>query len=427
MLEAVLGGIEMKLLYRYGTTLIAVLALTIIFQNCGQPGSISTSVPISESLSGDVPVQDLPPLDDPGGEIAETYAIKDLGSSRFICEPFGNMNAGVVKGGLKAELAYVDYKKNLTPEAKNAFGSMDYFSGKEIFIKSPTPIYLSQINVPTRHFDQGFRLSDGSYLAAADGIKLVEWFALNMNGVLKLSPTDEAGFYEIAIISDDGSRLFVGDGDSKRELINNDGAHSARMKCAATTINFTKETRLPLTYYYNQGPRTEIANVMVWRKSSRTDGKAEAHALCGASSQTQFWNPKDSAEGPYWAHLKEDGWQIIDAVNFELPETQSNPCATQNTNLITKKVFSEFEIGRTTLNLDFAVSARIKAKLFLVEGAQNKLLKSYDFSGQSADRISVPLELLESGSTYFVEILIEIPNSGTQVLNEVRFQVIQTN
>ncbi len=413
----------MKKTIRYLALVPAALLLVVVFQNCGQPGSIQVSNPVTSITPTGDPTDPVPPVEPP--VIADVYGIKVLPSNKFICEPFGNMNGGEIKGGLKAELAYVDPSLNLTAATKNAYGVMEYFSDATQFVKTPTPIFLSQVNVPTRRFDQGFMLSDGSFLSDTNNNRLIEWFALRMKSVLKLSPDDQEGLYEIATISDDGSRLFLAAavGAAEVEIVNNDGAHSTRMKCADQPINMTRTSKMPMTYYYNQGPRTEIANVMVWRKVNAAS--STKYNYCDRVDSNKWWRSSDSAPAEYWNAVQADGWKILDPRNFELPDSQINPCAAQNNNLITKAEFAPLSNGMTTLNIDFAMAANIKARLYKIDGAQQTLVQSFDLSAQSRDKISLMVSALENGATYALEVLLEMPALGNQVVNEVRFQVVR--
>ncbi len=348
------------------------------------------------------------------------YAIKPIVSSKFICEPFGNLNGGDTKGGLKAELVYLDPLSNRSLAEKNSFLVGDYFANTAEFVKTSSPIFLSQINVPTRKFSDGFRLSDGSFLSDTNGNKLIEYFALRMKSLLKLSDADPEGDYEFATISDDGSRLFLND----KEVVNNDMQHATWMRCSSSAVSLNKASKIPLTYYYNQGPRFEISNVMIWRK--KPSANSSQHRLCGVGDQTKYWNANNgSAEGPYWTELKQDGWKIVDAANFELPNEQVNPCATQNANQIVSAAFSDVKDFTATLNITFLSKANIKAKLYKVVGTGVSVVQTFDFSSQAKDMISLNFAGLEDGAVYSVELLLEMPASGTQVLNEVRFQVVK--
>lgn len=392
---------------RYFSILSASLMIAAIFQNCGQAGQVSQ---ISTAVENATQIPD------------DVFVIKALPSTQFICSPFGNSNQGSATSGLSAELAYIDPNSNLPNSTKNSYAVRDYFSGTTPFIKTPTTLFLSQINAPTQRFNQGFKLSDNTYLSNGTGEKLIEWFAIHLQSLIKLSPEDAEGEYEFATISDDGSRVFVG--SPLREMINNDGAHNVKMVCSTEAINFDRTTKLPLSYYYNQGPRTDIANVFLWRK--KTDNTPSgAYKHCGKTDQLRFWASLDSSPGEYIQEILVDGWKVIGVNNFELPGSQINPCATQNTKLISKAEFSALTNGSTKLDLTFANAANIKANLYKIVGANKILVQALNTSTQVSDQISLDIQGLENSQVYSLEVLLEMAGSGTQVLNEVRFETVK--
>ncbi|MCX8057691.1 MAG: PA14 domain-containing protein [Ignavibacteria bacterium] len=112
-------------------------------------------------------------------------------------------------------------------------------------------ILAPNLDVPTRSFTEGFPGVPGG---------LIEWFGIRF--VAKLEITT-AGNYTFIIGSDDGSKLYINDS----LIINNDGLHSYLEKSAS--INLTAgEHRIRVDYY--QGPRTEIALRLFWRKPGTT-------------------------------------------------------------------------------------------------------------------------------------------------------------
>ena len=403
----------MKPNLKYGLYLLGALSSVLFFQNCGQPGAI-TSSSTETALAG---------LSDPNA----TYSIRKLSSTKFICEPFGAAVTGPTTGGLKAELAYIDPQSTLTATQKTQMLTLNYFSGVSPFVKLITPLYLSQINVPTRSFERGFQLSDGSYVADTNGNRLIEYFGLKMTSTLKLSDADPEGYYDFITISDDGSRVYFGEGAQQQEIINNDGGHSTKMKCAQQSINMTRSSKIPMTYYYNQGPRTKIANVMAWKYVGAQPSTTK-NALCDKDDNdgpVTFWNSADQTPSTYWTQVASDGFKILDPKNFELPGSEINPCTTQNTNQITSADFVGIPNSVVTLDLTFGQMANIKAQLFKVVNGQNILVKSYDFSGNSTDKISVNLPVLDINGVYSLDISLQSSSLGTQFLNEVRFQLLK--
>jgi hypothetical protein len=103
-------------------------------------------------------------------------------------------------------------------------------------------IYTASLNVPPQ-----------SFLAGFPGVtKRFEWFAIDYTARFWI---EKPGAYRFALISDDGSRLYVDD----REIIDDDGIHSAQRR----------EGRVDLTggihqmrVSYFQGPRDYVALIL---------------------------------------------------------------------------------------------------------------------------------------------------------------------
>ncbi|HEV3027394.1 MAG TPA: PQQ-binding-like beta-propeller repeat protein, partial [Planctomycetota bacterium] len=76
-------------------------------------------------------------------------------------------------------------------------------------MKPKGSIYTTALNVPPRHFTDGFPGVTNRF----------EWFAIDYSGRFWI---EQPGTYRFSLLSDDGSKLFIGD----REVVSNDGAHS---------------------------------------------------------------------------------------------------------------------------------------------------------------------------------------------------------
>ncbi len=113
-----------------------------------------------------------------------------------------------------------------------------------------TSIMLENVNIPARSWEAGFP----GLLADVD-----EWFALRLQGYVEI---EVAGSYAFRICSDDGSRLWIGEGDERLDIVNNDGLHS--MQCRDGRTDMTAG-RHAITLDYFQGPRTEIGLVLDWQ------------------------------------------------------------------------------------------------------------------------------------------------------------------
>jgi PA14 domain len=103
-------------------------------------------------------------------------------------------------------------------------------------------IYTSSLNVPERHFREGFPGVTNRY----------EWFAIDYRGRFWI---EEPGVYQFALTSDDGSKLYI-DGSL---IIDNDGIHSAQVKTESLRLDGGSHG---IRVSYFQGPRDKVALVL---------------------------------------------------------------------------------------------------------------------------------------------------------------------
>lgn len=132
----------------------------------------------------------------------------------------------------------------------------------------PATILLTQVHAPPQSWDAGFKLADGDLIKDEKGQKLMEYFAMDLSGGIKLGPEDTEGDYWFALLSDDGAVLNVEENGEMKTLVNNDGTHSPQMRCAGHAIAMTKSSRIDAQIKYFQGPRTEIALVVLMAKAA---------------------------------------------------------------------------------------------------------------------------------------------------------------
>ncbi len=248
--------------------------------------------------------------------------VNKYASHKLICDPFSDVPLVTVttyEQGIKANLYY---RETGMPRMYKA---MDYINFTR---KSEKDIFLTDINVPTRMFTEGFSTSDGKVLKKDNEEKLIEYFGLKMSTHLVLAENDEEGFYELAVLADDGSNLIIksGDGDNADEmLINNDGDHPTRMGCSSRVINLKKNAMLPIEMHYYQGPKYHISNVLIWRKSAT----AGTDPSCGLLGNSLFFNPnKNSEKQPAYKDLLARGWKVVRPENFKVGKNSIdyNPC-----------------------------------------------------------------------------------------------------
>ena len=125
-------------------------------------------------------------------------------------------------------------------------------------------IWTYSLNVPPRHWRSGFPgLTDR-----------FEWFAIDYSGKFWV---DKPGRYTFALVSDDGSRLFIDD----TPVIDNDRQHSPDVRLAAVQLEGGGH-RIRVSYF--QGPRDCLALVLAvagpdqaWRVFSTQDFKPPAN------------------------------------------------------------------------------------------------------------------------------------------------------
>jgi hypothetical protein len=109
-------------------------------------------------------------------------------------------------------------------------------------MKPKGSVYTTALNVPPRHFTEGFPGVTNRF----------EWFAIDYAGRFWI---EQAGTYGFRLTSDDGSKLYIDD----NLVIDNDGIHPAvtLVRSAGLTRGVH---RIRVSYF--QGPRDQVALVL---------------------------------------------------------------------------------------------------------------------------------------------------------------------
>lgn len=220
--------------------------------------------------------------------------------------------------------------------------------------KSNTPIFMPEINTPTRKFDKGFELNNGSFVENAFGGKLFEYFALDLRGQIKLGDLEEEGHYQFALISDDGSIFEIDKDGELKEHINNNQLTPTRMKCASNSIHFTHETKKKFRLKYFQGPRMHIALMLMWRKVDPENIPHEKYCNKGGNGLFFDFNQTPSEPKAKYKELLARGWKPLDSQNFLLPEgLRENPCGNEQPQAETQCLSEEVVLdGRNWFHFD---------------------------------------------------------------------------
>lgn len=109
-------------------------------------------------------------------------------------------------------------------------------------MKPKGSIYTTELNIPPRHWLEGF-----------PGVtKRFEWFAIDYSGRFWIQ---DPGLYRFALVSDDGSKLYI-DG---KTIIDNDGIHSATRRIGIAQLGAGVHG---IRVSYFQGPRDEVALIL---------------------------------------------------------------------------------------------------------------------------------------------------------------------
>jgi len=269
----------------------------------GTPGTSGTQSIVSENESSATELT------------YHNYDINLYPRNKLVCDPFNDERTTDTQYGIKASLFYL-------PTGSQKYTSVDEYIEKGI--ASQTPLFFTNLFVPTRAFSKGFSTMGGDVVRDNENNMLIEYFGIEFESQLTLPPELEEGHYDLATLSDDGSlvRLFIN--NQWITLINNDGNHPTRMGCSTTSIYLNHSSRFPMKIRYYQGPRHHIAHVLLWRK-------VESHnldPLCGAQGNTYFFNSNlDSIPLQPYQDLLNRNWSPLPPKAFILnQQTDYNPC-----------------------------------------------------------------------------------------------------
>ena len=248
-----------------------VMALVTIgaFQNCAGKASFGTTEQQLASVaatSGDpVTIADpASPPGDPSLPVALPTAVPTPNSTPApvaVCDPLSSSgsNACNTTSGLFGYIYYLSGSQINT-----------YSNGVNNYIlygtKLPTPLILSNFNVPVRDFTAGFSVAGGDPLKKTDGSVLVEYFAFDLAGYLTLSSSYPSGYYQFQTNSDDGSNLYL----NGAIVVDNDGTHSMASAVSKPVLLAT-DAAVAIHIQYYQGPKQQIGLQVYMRKCGGSD------------------------------------------------------------------------------------------------------------------------------------------------------------
>lgn len=326
--------------------------------------------------------------------------------SDTVCDPLTPSPAPSFENGLLGKLILKTPQMSVAPKSVLEFHSQG--------LRMEQNLYFADVNVPTQQFTKGFTTRNGDVLVDEAGVKLIENFAIEYTSSLKLSAADAPGYYEVVLLSDDGSRLFIQENNSWNELINNDGVHATRMGCPFRTVYLDRTTEIPIKILYYQGPRFNIANVMMWKpyKKAQVWKEPTKHSLCGAQGNSLFFNESNPSKDTLaMKALKLDGYRKVVSANFKMPVSSPNPCVEDKlivTEVVGSRTSSTTAIATWKTNFPASSQVRIKS-----QSTGEVVLSQLD--SNLVTEHTVEITGLIRGESYIVEV-VSVDANGNEVV-----------
>lgn len=346
------------------------------------------------------------------GEAYSQFDMNRFAVNKLVCEPFDGERPVDLVQGLHAKLWYLD---NSQPRYKSVENMIKHghSSGQDLF--------FSEVIVPTRIFSLGFPKESGGIVQTDDGQDLVEYFALELNGGLRLGPDDPEGVYELALLSDDGSIMSVSQGDGPyHTIVDNDGDHETRFGCGQT-LTFTKDTQYKVKFKYYQGPRHHIALIPMWRKVT---GHTGSDPLCGKAGNGMYFDYNNNSK-PKQAYkdLLARGWKPLDKDNYVIPEDVGyNPCVDTPAPVISGLSVEPLLGGAVRVRWNTDIPATSQVRYFVTGTTNAETLTQSDNILRTEHEITV--YGLTSDTNYTVQAISISDNYGKGFSDEVTFNAL---
>ncbi len=270
----------------------------------------------SGSESGSNVVSDPNPPGTPAPENPPTDPLRN------ICDPFETNSPQAQDRGLVGHLLY------LTDDMPRYNNITDIINNAVI---APVTIYLDRLFTPTRPFDRGFTSQSGNLVTTENGTTLYEYFALRMESQLQLAANESPGYYQLAVLADDGALLKIPDGlGGYKTIVDNDGTHPTRMACATEPVYLDHNTKIPMIMEYYQGPRFHISLVAMWRPwpDGISDTNPVNDEFCGQQGNSLYFDSTQDPVTPQPAfyELLARNWKVLENANYYFPQQEQNPC-----------------------------------------------------------------------------------------------------
>lgn len=298
---------------------ILIILLTTLLSACGAKMDLN-SHGIDSNNNDSGAIDHNPQGQGNGGE--------NPGPTNPVCDPFTNepMNSSV--NGLQATLKFKDSHKKWIYSVNQIL-----FCGK----KAPADFYFNRVFVPTMNWDSGFTMPDGTVLKDKQGSVVIDAFAMKMKTRVVLRDDQEEGYYQFALLSNDGARASIKHKNIPFliNIVNDDGVHETKFTCSCFGVFMKKGKPVDLVIKFMQKNAPTMTNILVWRKLP--DPKKKKHFIkatkpevCGLKGDDKFFELNTGVNKEGFNQILMAGFKPLDSSNFLLPkEGQTNPCAAQ--------------------------------------------------------------------------------------------------
>lgn len=336
--------------------------LTMALAGCTGDGPTGTRQVASDALAQDEGSPDsIPEEAGPATYGSLKYNLNKFPMNKTVCDPFGGGHTSDPKMGVKASLHY------------RGAGQPRWYKGQEYVDKGVTSnqsLFFNDLYVPTRYFSEGFSTQTSEKIKDDSGNLLIEYFALKFETQLVLGANDPEGDYELSVLADDGVVLKAQINGEWRTIINDDGDHPTRMGCSPSLISMKRDQPVPIVLTYYQGPRMNIAHVLMWRLSHPSIVGKDAE--CGKQGNKYFFDPDNGGAplAPYNRLLSRE-WKPVEASNFMVSVGEEfNPCVDAEPPVISDLRVVALTPFETTLSWNTNVPATSQLIYSTVGGAQ---------------------------------------------------------
>lgn len=333
---------------------------------------------------------------------------------RTVCDPF---NAGISSRdrGLIGNLVY------LTDDQPRFTSAHDYITNG---VPVQSTLYFDKLFIPTRAWDFGFFTQDGTLVLNQNNQPLYEYFGLRLESQLQLAAGEAPGWYQLAVLSDDGSTVSIKDGEGVlTPLISNDGNHPTRMGCAMKSVHLDAGQKLPTVIEYYQGPRYHISMVLMWRPlpDGADPNDVVSDVECGRSGNGRYFDSTKVPSAPTATYydLLTRGWKPLENDNYYFPEQASNPCAAQDPLLITN--FSIDNSTRTSVTVSWVTNQPSTTKASIKNVATGIVTETPEDLGLTTSH-TVTVTGLTANTLYAVRGISSVPSVQTVSSDERAFR-----